>query len=182
MFIFNLKINSNKMYKLLLLILILIAILICGIVTYKVYKASIKSGNELENIKNDIVTIDDKNYTNILKMVHDNIDSYVGQKIKYSGFVYRVYDLENNQFILARNMIISSDLRTVVVGFLCDYKDAVKYKDKTWIEIEGEITKGTYQNFDMPVLKITSVKEIEKPKDEFVYPPDENYIPTSSII
>lgn len=31
---------------------------------------------------------------------------------------------------------------------------------------------------DMPELQITSLKEIDKPNDEYVYPPDESYVPT----
>ena len=34
----------------------------------------------------------------------------------------------------------------------------------------------------MPILEINTIKEIEKPNDEYVYPPDENYIPTSVIL
>ncbi len=40
-----------------------------------------------------------------------------GQKISFSGYVYRVYDLEEKQFILARDMIVSSDFQTMVVRF-----------------------------------------------------------------
>ena len=79
-------------------------------------------------------------------------------------------------------MIISSDFQTVVVGFLCHYKDAITFKDSTWVEIEGRITKGTYQNKEMPILEILSIQETTKPSDEYVYPPDDNYIPTSLIL
>ena len=30
-----------------------------------------------------------------------------------------MYDFNNEQFVLARDMIVSSDFQTVVVGFLC---------------------------------------------------------------
>ena len=39
------------------------------------------------------------------------------------GIVYRVSDLKENQFVLARDMIISSNRQYVVVGFfLCLYR------------------------------------------------------------
>lgn len=113
-----------------------------------------------------------------METVHNDIDTYVGQKIKFSGFVYRVYDLTNEQFVLGRHMIISSDFQTVIVGFLCHYKDASNFADSDWIEIEGTITKGSYHG-DMPIIEITSIKQIDRPNDEYVYPPNENYIPTS---
>ena len=78
-------------------------------------------------------------------------------------------------------MIISSDFQSVIVGFLCHYADAISLPDNTWVEIEGTITKGSYHG-DMPILEINSLKEIDKPNNEYVYPPDENFIPTSNII
>lgn len=181
MFIYNLKLNSSTLFKILLAFIVLIVICLCGIVGYKIY---IASTNHLDDSvkSNSITELTTQNYANILQSVHDDIDTYVGQKIKFSGFIYRVYDLNQEQFVLGRNMIISSDFQTVVVGFLCHYKDAVKFRDSVWVELEGKITKGSYHGSDMPILEVTSMKEIEKPNDEYVYPPDENYIPTSTIL
>ena len=97
--------------------------------------------------KNKVTTLSSKNYTNVLKTVHDDIDSYVGCQINFTGYVYRVLDLTDNQFVLARNMIVSSDFQSVVVGFLCDYEKAKDFKDDDWVEITGKITKGDYRYF-----------------------------------
>jgi len=179
MFIYNVKLNGTTIFKFIFVIIIIFVIVLCGIVGYKIYSASIKVNDDISH--NEVSELTNKNYSTILKAVHENIDNYVGQKIKFSGFVYRVYDLDKEQFVLGRNMIISSDFQTVVVGFLSHCKDSINFKDNTWVEIEGTITKGTYHG-DMPILEITSIKEIEKPNDEYVYPPDENYIPTYAIL
>lgn len=177
MFVYNLKLNSSILFKMFLVIIVCIVICLCILIGFKLYKEA--NNNMLKN--SDFSELTPQNYANVLQSVHDNVDSYVGQKIKFSGFIYRVYDLEPNQFVLGRNMIISSDFQTVVVGFLCNYKDALKFRDSLWVEIEGKITKGSYHGADMPILEITKIKEIQKPNDEYVYPPDENYIPTSVI-
>lgn len=52
----------------------------------------------------EIAYLTDENYTNVLKEVHENLDTYLGQKICYTGYVYRVSDLQENQFVLARDM------------------------------------------------------------------------------
>ena len=44
----------------------------------------------------------------------------------------------------------------------------------------GEITKGNYHG-EIPILKITEIKQIDKPENEFTYPPDATYIPTGII-
>lgn len=179
MFIYNVKIGNSKLYKLVFFVLVVLMIILCGIIGNKLYKASVKVNDDIK--ENKFIEPTNDNYATILKTIHNDIDTYVGQKIKYSGFVYRVYDLNNEQFVLARNMIISPDDQTVIVGFLSHYKKANELKDYTWVEIEATITKGKYHG-DMPILEINKIKEIEKPNDEFVCIPDKDYIPTSVII
>ena len=131
--------------------------------------------------QNKVTKLTAHNYTNVLKTVHDNIDSYVGCQINFTGYVYRVMDLNENQFILARDMIIYSNFQSVVVGFLCECENAKDFEDDSWIELTGKITKGNYHG-DMPIVKVTEMKKVDKPNDEFVYPPDESYIPTSGVL
>ena len=104
MFVYNLKLNSSFFYKILLGIIILIVIVLCGIVGYKIYKESIKLNDDIP--ASDVTTLTAQNYTNVLKSVQENLDTYVGQKFKFSGFVYRVYDFSNDEFVLGRNMVI----------------------------------------------------------------------------
>lgn len=78
-------------------------------------------------------------------------------------------------------MVVSSDFQTLVVGFLCSSEKASNFKDGTWVNITGKITKGYYHG-DIPIIEINSIEEIAKPKDTLVYPPDDFYIPTSSLL
>ena len=179
MFIYNIKLKGRIIYRIILIIIIISVLILCGVVSFKLYKASTTVNDDI--MENKIIEPTNQNYATILKTVHDNIDEYIGMEIKFSGFVYRVYDLDKNQFVLARNMLLDSNLQSVIVGFLCDYDNAINFKDYSWVEIEGKITKGNYHG-DMPILKIKNIKEIKKPNDEYVYPPDETYIPTSQLL
>ncbi len=178
MFVFNFKINGSKVFKTIFLSMIIILLIILGIVIFKILSGAKNNSNSYQN---NVNTISTTNYTNVLKAVHDNIDNYIGTKIKFTGYVYRVLDLKDTQFVLARDMIISSNYQTVIVGFLCEYEKAKDFQDNTWVEITGEITKGNYHG-DMPIVKIISINKVDKPNDEYVYPPDENYIPTNGIV
>ncbi len=182
MFVYNFKINGSKLYKIFFSAMIIFIVLVVCIVMFKMFTGAKNSPKNDSCIpKNHIAKLTTNNYTNVLKTVHENIDNYVGLKINFTGYVYRVLDLNENQFILARDMIISSDRQSVVVGFLCQYDKAKNFDNNTWVEVTGEIIKGDYHG-DMPILKITEIKNVNKPNDEFVYPPDETYIPTSEIL
>ena len=151
-------------------------------VSFKVFNGA-STAREISSCipQKDAFKIATKNYTNVLKSVHDNIDTYIDKKINFVGYVYRVSDLKDTQFVLARDMIISSNKQYVVVGFLCNYGNAKDFKDGTWVEITGKITKGDYHG-DMPIIEVSELKIVDKPNEEYVYPPDESYIPTSEVL
>ena len=182
MFVFNFKVNGSKFFKYFFIAVVLLVILILSIVIFKVFNGANESSNRLCcNPSSDISKIAPKNYTNILKVIHENMDSYIGKKISFTGYVYRVFDLQENQFILARDMLINSNSQTVVVGFLCEYDNAKEFENDSWVEITGEIVKGDYHG-NMPILKITDMHITQKPSEEYVYPPDDSYIPTNGIL
>ena len=83
--------------------------------------------------------------------------------------------------MLARDMIVSSNYQSVIVGFLCEADNAKDFADETWVEVTGEITKGDYHG-PMPIVKITEIKKVDRPTEEYVYPPDDSYIPTAGIL
>ena len=179
MFVCNIKLNGKKLTKIVLVIVAIAITIYFAISAYLIYTNSFKVKDE--STSTNVISISTNNYTNILKSVHDDIDSYVGKEICFSGYVYRLLDFKETEFVLARDMIISSDMQTLIVGFLCDCKNAQSFADNSWVEIKGEITKGSYHG-DMPVIKIKEIKEIEKPKENiYVYPPDDTYVPTSAI-
>ncbi len=183
MFVFNVKVNGSRIFKYFFIGVIMLLIIILGIVMYKVFNGANSSSKSNSCIpKNGTFQISPKNYTNILKTVHENIDSYIGKKICFTGYVYRVLDLNENQFVLARDMIINSNFQTVVVGFLCEYDEAKNFEDNKWVQITGEIYKGDYHG-DMPIIKVVDIKAVSKPsQEEYVYPPDDSYIPTAGIL
>ena len=78
-------------------------------------------------------------------------------------------------------MIVSSDFQTVVVGFLCHSTIASNFKDGTWVEIEGTITKGNYYG-DMPIIEVEKINPVQEPTDEYVYPPDDSFVTTSTVL
>ena len=55
---------------------------------------------------NKILEINSNNFTTFLKNCNENIDSYVGKTVHISGFVYRLSDFSQNQFVVARLMPI----------------------------------------------------------------------------
>lgn len=128
-----------------------------------------------------VFEIPSNQYTNVLKAVHDDLDCYIGKELSFVGYVYKIDYLGENQFVLARNMVVNSASQTVVVGFLSECDKINTFENLSWVKVTATIEKG-YLDGDIPLLKVSSIENASKPNDEFVYPPDDTYVPTSACV
>ena len=183
MFVCNIKLNKKIIFKFSLIFMFSIAIIIfvLGILHIVSKNKDINNLNYLNDSipSSEITQIQPQNYTNILKAAHENLDDYIGQKIAFSGYIYRLTGFSENQFVLARDMDIGNN-QTLVVGFLSSSEKANEFPTYTWVEITGEITKG-YYNGEVPILKILSINKASKPENATVCVPDSSYVPTAVI-
>ena len=181
MFICNLKINGGRALKIIILVLSLFMLFVFGISIYKIFFTSGKFNVNDKLKAKDITELDAKNYTNILQAVTEDIDSYIGCKVHFTGYVYRLIDFDKNEFVLARDMIVNENTsQSLVVGFLCTYDTAYEFKDNTWVDITGTIVKGEYYG-DIAQIKVDNMFECNEPENKFVSVPDNSYVPTSSM-
>ena len=159
MYICNFKLNIKKI------------LIICLVIAIGVALAL-----EITDMNKDVAVVsfdyelDSKNFTDVLKIVHENIDSNVGKTIKLSGFVFTLPDFRDEQFVCGRDMLLDGDEK--VVGFLCEYEKKFELADSEWVEITGEIIKGYYSG-DMPIIKVKTLKKITAPTNTFVDTPEE---------
>ena len=74
MFIYNLKINGGIALKIIIVLLSIFMLIVFGISVYRIFFASGKFeiGDKLS--ANQITEIQPENYTNILKVVHDDLE------------------------------------------------------------------------------------------------------------
>ena len=173
MFIYNFKMNKKALCR--CFIAISLIIIIC-IILYSIYIIFFKKTSACDIKQNEIIELNETNYTNILKSANEDIDSYIGLKVKITGYVYRLIDFNKKQFVVARDMKIENSSQSLVVGFLCESKDASNFSDGTWVEIEGIIKKGRF-NSELAILDVISIKETSQPVNLYVNPPDDTYIP-----
>jgi len=185
MFIYNVSLGKNKFIK--IFFCMFVAVIVVALTIYIFHKIENSDRVYVTDSNNyeEIYELPDSNYANMLKECHENLEAYVGKKIRYSGFVHKLYDFKENQFVLAREMFTSpisgNQAEVVIIGFLCEYKDAASFDEKTWVEVEGEITEGFYHS-KVPVIKVTSIKQIDCPQMPFVNPPDGGFVQTSNVL
>lgn len=183
MFIFNVKLSRTKFFKGILAVMAIICIALTIMGIFKIINSNTEPkffNNSNCMPSNEVAYLTDENYTNILKQVHENLDTYIGQKISYTGYVYRVPEIEENQFVLARDMQIQNTNQTVIVGFLCSAPNAYNFETYSWVKITGTIEKGYYFG-DIPCINVSEIEKTPQPENCIVPEPNENFIETSVI-
>ena len=175
MFIYNIKLNGKSLFKIVFAILVIIISALFLTSSCKLLSSSFKVK---DSVNMDINNISPNNYTNVLKAVYEDLDTYIGKEICFTGYVYRLKDFNEKQFVLARNMVTNDPHTTFVVGFLCECDKLSEYPENSWIKITGTIKKGYYKG-EIPIIKINTIESTEEPKDKLVPMPDDTYIPTS---
>ena len=103
MFVYNLKINGVKTFRIVIISIIIIALIVLTISIYNFYcKSKFVLSDNIPS--NSIANIESSNYTNILKQVYDDIDTYVGQSINFTGYIYKTENLNNKNVDNKKNV------------------------------------------------------------------------------
>ncbi len=184
----NLKINGKKFVKYLFILILIIILLIFFLGFYNIFFKKYEKNEENSFTLSDTINTDKifeispHNYTNILKAVTDNLDNYIGCKVHFTGYVYRLLDFSPTQFVLARDMIVNQNpLQSLVVGFLCEYKKADDFKDGEWVDVTGTIQKSDYYG-EIAIIEVTNIFKCQEPENKYVSLPDDTYVPTSFML
>ncbi len=187
MFLYNIKLNGKRIVKFMFIVMLIVILIIFSIGVYNIFFKHEKETNDntltlTDTIKSDeIYEITPEIYTTVLDTVTNNLDSYVGCNIHFTGYVYRLIDFDENQFVLARDMLLNENTKqSLVVGFLCTYDKAYEFPDDTWVDITGTIVKGDYYG-EIAEIKVTNIFECQKPENKYVPMPDDTYIPTANM-
>ena len=130
--------------------------------------------------------IEDTDLVQLDIALYENQEQLSGHRFRLTGFVYKDPDLENNQFVIARFVIVCCLADTVPIGIIAESPNASDLKSDTWVEAEGVLkmlstfnaadTIEPVSNFhgantDIPDFVITGLKKIPTPNDPYLYPP-----------
>lgn len=130
----------------------------------KEMKAAAKKYVKLDHIK-----VTTENYMEVMEVIYDYPDEFVGKTLEYTGFVYQDPSQDKQQFLF-RFGIIHCIADSGVYGMLTT-GNQVSYPDNTWVHAKGKISLHYHQNLgqSLPTLELTSYEKVEQPSNPYVY-------------
>lgn len=129
------------------------------------------SQNKLD-ISNGIIKINSKNFVLSLDEIIGNLSKYDGMRIEITGFIYEdpSLNLEENQFIIARYMMVCCAADMQIAGLRCQYRTSDLYDTNTWVTIKGKIKNDVYEGQPDPLILIDEIYRDDNPDTSYVYP------------
>lgn len=120
--------------------------------------------------KMSTIKITNLNYTEAVCEINDFPQDYIGKEVTMTGFVFRSPGLASNQISLVRYVVMCCTADSLPYGIMCEGTDTENYPDGTWLSIVGRVQMSTYEDKNVPTIKITSLQKIEAPQEPYVYP------------
>ena len=117
------------------------------------------------------IIMDDDTFSLWLTELYTKLDKWVGAEITAVGSVWKDSELfEPHDFALARMMMTCCAADMQPVGLLAQWSGAQELTDGEWVEITGTLSKKTYKAGFDPYIIVASVKKIDSPGREYIYP------------
>jgi len=117
------------------------------------------------------IIMDDDTFSLWLTELYTKLDKWVGAEITAVGSVWKDSELfEPHDFALARMMMTCCAADMQPVGLLAQWSGAQELTDGEWVEITGTLSKKPYKAGFDPYIIVASVKKIDSPQREYIYP------------
>ncbi|MGN7478282.1 TIGR03943 family putative permease subunit [Solibacillus silvestris] len=118
----------------------------------------------------EIIKMDSDIFSSYYAKINNNPRYYEGRTIKMSGFVFKEGEFAGNQLVLSRFLITHCVADASVIGFLTELEGADTLEQDTWVEIEGVISAGSYDEYELPIVKVSSWSVIDEPSEPYIFP------------
>ena len=117
------------------------------------------------------IIMDDDTFSLWLTELYTKLDKWVGTEITAVGSVWKDSELfEPHDFALARMMMSCCAADMQPVGLLAQWSGDQELTDGEWVEITGTLAKKPYKAGFDPYIIVASVKKIDSPGREYIYP------------
>jgi len=119
----------------------------------------------------DKIALTDTDFLKGMETIYNSPGEFVDKTLSFKGFIFRDDSSGKDQYFLFRFGIIHCVADSGVFGMLVNKPKDADWSNDQWITIKGTIETQYYQPFrtTIPVLNVTSWKQVATPKEQYVY-------------
>ncbi len=116
------------------------------------------------------IVMDDDNFYAWLNELYESLDDYVDKEITFTGFVFRLDEFNETQFVGARMLMVCCAADMQLIGLFSEMEKAHDLEEEGWYHFKGQIEAMTYGGDRIPGVRIKSFEKIDPPRRAYVYP------------
>ncbi|KWU56451.1 hypothetical protein AWW70_22910 [Bacillus mycoides] len=130
-----------------------------------------QSPEELERnvTKQKSIQVDDKNYIPTMNLIGKDVIGFKGKQITFTGFIFNDKEVKGDKKVVARYGITCCVADASVWGMIVSGEEIKTLPEETWVKVTGTLDETTYKGTLFPLVKVSKLKKIEKPKEPYVY-------------
>lgn len=126
--------------------------------------------NSRLKFKEDTILVDNDSFIPWLDELYIHRGKHEGEKIEIVGFIFKESGFKQNEFVIARLMMVCCAADMQPVGLLCKYDRASELELDSWVKVNGIIKYEEINGDKIPVIEVESLEDVDKPENEFLYP------------
>ncbi|KAB2443922.1 TIGR03943 family putative permease subunit [Bacillus luti] len=119
--------------------------------------------------KKKSIQVDDKNYISTMNLIGKDVIGYKGKQITFTGFIFNDKEVKGDKKVVARYAITCCVADASVWGMIVSGEKIKTLPEETWVKVTGILDETTYKGTLFPLVKVSKLEKIEKPKDPYVY-------------
>lgn len=118
----------------------------------------------------DVIELDDMAYGIWFLDALDHIERYVGKTFKFVATIAKPEHFPADYFVPGRLAMTCCADDMAFLGFACQYDGASAFAEQDWVEVTAVVEQKYWEDYkgEGPVLKATSVKKVNPPKEEVI--------------
>lgn len=122
------------------------------------------------DLTKEIVELDESGYGIWYIDVLDNLDRYVGKKVRFLAQVLHPPKFPKGYFVPGRMAMTCCEDDIAFLGYACKYEGAEDLEQRSFIQITAELAFEYFEDYgsEGPVLKAISVEPAEAPQNEVI--------------
>ncbi len=122
------------------------------------------------NIDDDLINIDNKTYATFYLDIMENLDRYVGKRVKFTGMLIKKSEDKTTTCILGRFAMTCCAEDLSLFGFVCEYGKLNELELDDWAQVEAIIDKDYFEKYSLwyPVFYIKKLTRCDAPENDVV--------------
>lgn len=120
--------------------------------------------------ENDVLKVTDENYLEVMELIYNYPNTFVGKKLSYEGFDYQTTKDQTYNFLF-RFGIIHCVADSGVFGLMMHLPENAQVSNNQWLHVEGTIELDYFEPFkrQLPTLAVEQIQPIAAPENQYVY-------------